>query len=159
MGWPKREDSRIVDQNVDVPVSEFHRSSRDFPRACRVPKVKRYKVCFASCCADFGNRIFATIGIATDDYDMDAKLSQFIGCRTANTACSPCNECCRRIISHFASSLNLKPNIYVPRRGQKTGRGTRPILLLTPTTARPVNTGSYRLVRPGDAASNGLKIR
>src|SRR5882762_2973850 len=123
MGWPKREDSRIVDQNVDVPVSEFHCSSRDFPRARRVPKVKRYKVCFASCCADFGNRLFATIGIATDDYDMDAKLSQFIGCRTANTACPPRNKCCRRIISHFASSLNLKPNIYIPRLGRKTGNG------------------------------------
>jgi len=29
----------------------------------------------------------------------------------------------------------------------------------TLTTARRVNTGSYRLVRLGDAASNGLKIR
>lgn len=29
----------------------------------------------------------------------------------------------------------------------------------TLTTARPVNTGSYDLVRLGDAASNGLKIR
>src|SRR6267142_1131920 len=63
---------------------------------------------------------------------MDAKLSQFIGCRTANTACSPGNKCRRRIISHFVSSLNLKPNIYIPRLGQKTGRRTRPILLLTP---------------------------
>ena len=27
------------------------------------------------------------------------------------------------------------------------------------TTARPVNTGSYRFVRLGDAHSNGLKIR
>src|SRR2546426_368534 len=61
---------------------------------------------------------------------MDAKLSQFIGCRTANTACSPCNKCCRRISSHFASSLNLKPNI--PRLGQKTGRRTRPPPLLPP---------------------------
>jgi hypothetical protein len=26
-------------------------------------------------------------------------------------------------------------------------------------TARPVNTGSYRFVRLGDADSNGLKIR
>jgi len=35
---------------------------------------------------DFRYGLFATIGIATDDYDMDAKLSQFIGCRPANTA-------------------------------------------------------------------------
>jgi hypothetical protein len=30
---------------------------------------------------------------------------------------------------------------------------------VTLTAASPVNTGSYRLVRLGDAASNGLKIR
>ena len=30
---------------------------------------------------------------------------------------------------------------------------------MTLTAASPVNTGSYRLVRLGDAASNGLKIR
>src|SRR5882724_1289775 len=132
MGWPKREDSRTVDQNVDVPVSEFHCSSRDFPRTRRVLKVKRYKICFASCCADLRNRVFAAFVIATDDYDMHAKLSQFIGCRTANTACSSCDKCCRRIISHFASSLNLNPNINIPGLGQKTGRRTRPFLLLTP---------------------------
>src|SRR5438105_7793610 len=67
---------------------------------------------------------------------MNAKLSKFIGCRPANTTCSPCNKCCRQISSHFASSFNLKPNIYIPRLGQKTGRRTRPFLLLTPCACR-----------------------
>src|SRR6266436_1045029 len=118
MGWPKREDSRTVDQNVDVPVYEFHCSSRDFPRARRILKVKRYKVCFASCCADFRYGLFASIGIATDDYDMNAKLSQFIGHRPADTTCSSCNQCCRRISSHFASYLNPKPKHTHPRLRQ-----------------------------------------
>ena len=30
MGGPKRINSRIVDQDINMPVSEFDRSSRDF---------------------------------------------------------------------------------------------------------------------------------
>jgi len=42
-----------------------------------------------------------------------AKLSQFIGNCPANAACSSGNECCQRIISHFAISdlgANVNPS-------------------------------------------------
>src|SRR5439155_22761930 len=102
---PERKDPRIVDQNIDLAVSEFDRSSRHFARARRVSKVRRYKMRFASCCADVRNRLLAAFRIAAYDDDMDAKLSQFIGCRPANTARSSCNECCQRIGSHLQFPL------------------------------------------------------
>ena len=43
----------------------------------------------------------ATLRIAAGDYDMNAKLRQFIGCRSANPAGSACNKCCQRIGSHL----------------------------------------------------------
>ena len=74
MRRPEREDPRIVDQNIDMAVSELDRSSRHFARARRVPKVRRNKIRFASCCADFRNRLLPALRIAAYDYDVDAKL-------------------------------------------------------------------------------------
>src|SRR2546428_14056767 len=59
----------------------------------------------ASCGADVRNRLLAACRIAADDDDMDAKLSQFMGCLPANTARSSCNECCQRIGSHWPFPL------------------------------------------------------
>jgi hypothetical protein len=78
-----------------MAISEFDCSSRHFARARRVSKVRRNKIRFASCCADFGNRFLAALDIAADDQDMDAELGQFIRCGPANTARSSCNKCCR----------------------------------------------------------------
>jgi len=39
------------------------------------------------------NCFLPALGIPADDDDMDAKLSQFVGCRPANSACSSCNKC------------------------------------------------------------------
>jgi hypothetical protein len=45
--------------------------------------------------------------MAAYDYDMDAKLRQFIGCRPANTARSSSNKCCQRIGSHLESPIQI----------------------------------------------------
>src|SRR5947207_985011 len=45
--------------------------------------------------------------MAAYDYDMDAKLRQFIGCRPANTARSSCNKYCQRIGSHLESPIQI----------------------------------------------------
>src|SRR5207244_6619866 len=97
----ERVDPRIVDQNIDTAVTELDRSSGHFARAGRVSKVRRNKIRFASCCADFRNRLPPALGIAAYDNDMDSKLGQFGGCRPANPARSSCNQCCRRIGSHL----------------------------------------------------------
>src|SRR5205807_7252793 len=110
MRRPEREDPRIVDQNIDMVVSERDRSSRHFARSRRVSKVRRNKIRFASCCADFGNRLLAALYITAYDQDMDAKLGQFIGCRPANTARSSCNKCCQRISSHLQFPFQFSSN-------------------------------------------------
>jgi hypothetical protein len=101
MRRPERVDPRIVDQNIDMAVTELDRSSRHFAHAGRVSKVRRNEIRFASRCADFRNRLLPALRIATYDYDTDAKLGQFSGCRPANPARSSCNQCCRRIGSHL----------------------------------------------------------
>ena len=67
MRRPERKDSGIVDQNIDIAISEFDRSSRHFARARRISQVRRNKIRFASCCTDFRNRLLAALGIAAYD--------------------------------------------------------------------------------------------
>jgi hypothetical protein len=106
MRRPKWVDSSVVDQNIDMSVSELDRFSGHFARARRVSQVRRYKIRFASCSADFCNRLVATLRIAAHHYDMDAKRGQFISCRSANPAGSACNKCLQRIGSHLQFSLS-----------------------------------------------------
>jgi hypothetical protein len=101
MRRPKWVDPSVVDQNIDMSVPELDRFFGHFARARRVSQVRRYKIRFASCSADFRNRRVATLRIAAHHDDMDAKLRQFIGCGSANPAGSACNKCCQRIGSHL----------------------------------------------------------
>jgi hypothetical protein len=85
---PERIDPRIIHQNIHMAVSEFDRSFGHFAHARCVPKVRGNEIRFASCSTDLRNCLLSSGRIATYDDDMDAKLSQFIGCRPANPACS-----------------------------------------------------------------------
>jgi hypothetical protein len=89
-----------------MAVSQLDRFSGHFARARRVSQVRRYKIRFASCSADFCNRLVATLRIAAHHYDMDAKRGQFISCRSANPAGSACNKCRQRISSHLQFSFS-----------------------------------------------------
>ena len=60
------------------------------------------EVCFASCCADFGNRVFAAFGIATDDHVLLTKL-----------------------VVILPPVLISRTNIYIPDLGQKTVCGDK----------------------------------
>src|SRR6266480_4632314 len=84
-----------------MTVSELDGSSGHFARARRVPKVRRNKIPFASCGADFCNRLLAAFSIATYDYDVDAKRGELIGYRPADTACATCDQCCGWICTHL----------------------------------------------------------
>ena len=116
MGWPKREDSRTVDQNVDVPVSEFHCSSCDFTGARRVLKVKRYKVGVASCCADFRDRLFARLDIAACYNDVDASLREFLGCSPPNPLVPPVISAVDESLVMVAPFLIQDQHIHSPPR-------------------------------------------
>ena len=65
MGRPERIDPRVIDQNIDMSVSEFDRSFRHIACARSVAKVRGYEIGPASCCADFGNRFLAAFEVAT----------------------------------------------------------------------------------------------
>jgi hypothetical protein len=104
-----------------MAVSEFDRSSRHFARSRRVSKVRRNKIRFASCCADFVNRLPAALHITAYDQDMDVKLGQFIGCRPANTARSSCNKCCRRISGHLQFPFQFSCNGTYDSRERRRG--------------------------------------
>src|SRR5205807_2206520 len=90
MRRPEREDPRIVDQNIDMVVSERDRSSSHLARARRVSKVRRNKIGFASCCTDFRNRFLAALRIAADDDRDDWPLAGFTGqCRSQRKSARP----------------------------------------------------------------------
>ena len=103
----ERKDSRTVDQNIDMALSEFEGSFRHLARRRGVSKVRRYEIRLGSSCADFPNCPLAAFRIAAYDYDMNADLGEFIGGRPPNTARSTSNKCCRRIGSHFISFFNV----------------------------------------------------
>ena len=82
MGRPERIDPRVIDQNIDMTISEFDRSFRYIACARCVSKVSGYEIVLASCCADFGNRFLAALRVATHDQNLRAKLSQLVSqCR------------------------------------------------------------------------------
>src|SRR5207253_10629343 len=99
MRRPQWVDPSVVDQNIDMSVSELDRFSGHFARARRASQVRRYKIRFASCSADFCNRLVATLRIAAHHYDMDAKRGQFISCRSANPAGSACNKAVNELVA------------------------------------------------------------
>jgi len=86
MCGPERIDPSIVDQNIDVGISEFDRPFRHVACAGCISKVRRNKICLASCPANFVDRVLPALGIPAHDQDMDAKVRQFLGRRTTDSA-------------------------------------------------------------------------
>ena len=76
-----------------MAISKLDRFSCHFTRARGVSQVRRNKIRFASRSLKLRNCFLPALGIPADDDDMDAKLSQFVGRRPANSACSSCNKC------------------------------------------------------------------
>src|SRR3954468_6038913 len=100
MRWSEREHPCIVDQNIDMAISEFYRSSRHLARARRVSKVRRDEIGFTSCRANLGNGLVTAFHIPAYDQDMDTEPGQFFRCRPANSARAPGNKCCRGVGTH-----------------------------------------------------------
>jgi hypothetical protein len=73
MRRPEWVDSSVVDQNIDMSVSELDRFSGHFARARRVSQVRRYKIRFASCSADFYNRLVATLRIRPNKTELSRR--------------------------------------------------------------------------------------
>jgi hypothetical protein len=76
-----------------MAISELDRFSGDFTRAHRVSQIRRNKIRFASRSSNLRNRFLTALGVATNDDDLDAKPSQFVGCGPANPARPSRNEC------------------------------------------------------------------
>ena len=94
MCWAEWINPGVVDQDIDMAISELDRLSGDFTRARGISQVRRNEIGFSSRRPNLRNCFFPAFGVTTDNDDMDAKLSQFIGCGTANPAGSSCNKCC-----------------------------------------------------------------
>jgi len=67
MGGPKRINSRIVDQDINITVSKFDRSSGDFTGTRSILKVRRNKVRLPARCSYFRNRLLAAFHISAYD--------------------------------------------------------------------------------------------
>src|SRR5438128_839273 len=98
--------------------SELDRSSGHLARARRILKVRRNKIRFASCGADFCNRLLAAFSIPAYDYDVDSKRGELIGYRPADTACATCDQCCGWICTHLRF-LGSFSSTYRKTRAQK----------------------------------------
>ncbi len=70
MRRPERVHSRIVDQDIDVAVCKFDRSSRHFTDTRSASKIRRNEVRLSTRSTYFSNRLFATLLISTYDYYM-----------------------------------------------------------------------------------------
>jgi len=94
----------LLNQNVDVAISEFERSFRNFACAGGISEIGRNEVCFASCGPNFIDCLLPAFRIATHDHNMDAKLRQFIGCGATDSARSSANKRCRGFGRHVQFS-------------------------------------------------------
>jgi len=63
---PEREDPRIVDQNIDMAVSELDRPAGCCARTRGVSKIRRHKIGVAARCTDLRNRLLAACRTAAD---------------------------------------------------------------------------------------------
>jgi hypothetical protein len=105
MGQPKRIDSRVVDQDIDLAVSKLDRPSRHFSGTRSIPKVRRNEVRLSTRCSYFGNGLFSAFHVATYDHNMDGQLGQFVRYGATNTTCSSCDK---RGCSHFPKSFSCR---------------------------------------------------
>jgi hypothetical protein len=91
----ERVDARIVDEDINLAVSKFDRSSRNFTGTRGVPKVRRDKVRLSTGCSYFGDRLFAAFHIPAYDQHVNAQLGQFVSDSSTNTTRRSGNECGR----------------------------------------------------------------
>src|SRR5579863_337340 len=117
MRGPERIDPRIVDQNIDVAISEFDRPFRHVACASCVSKVRRNKICVASCPANFVDRVLPALGIPAHDQDMDPNLRQFLGRRTTDSTRSSSDK--------GGSSVTFHPQLPKPNPPYLDSHGRR----------------------------------
>jgi hypothetical protein len=91
----KRINTRIVDQDIDMAVSKFDRSSRNFTCTRSVAKVSRNKIRLPARCAYFGYGLFTPFRISAYKQYVHAQPSQFVGHGPTNTAGPSRNKCDR----------------------------------------------------------------
>src|SRR5438552_1339042 len=101
-----------------MTASKLDSSSGYFARARRVLKVRRNKIRFASCGADFRSRLLAAFSITAYDYDVEAKRGELIGYRPAATACATCDQCFGWICAHLRF-LGSFSSTYLKTRAQE----------------------------------------
>ena len=63
MRGPERIDPSIVNQNIDVAISQFDRPFRRVACAGCISKIRRNKIRFACCCANFVDCILTALRI------------------------------------------------------------------------------------------------
>jgi hypothetical protein len=93
----------VIDQHVDMAVSQLDGLFRDRTGARSIAKVGRDEIGFPARRPYFGNRPFTTFHVAAHDHDMNARLRQFVGYRAADTARRSGDKGCRR---HDGASLS-----------------------------------------------------
>ena len=86
IGRPERKHAGVIDQDVDMAVSQLDGLLRDRSGAHSIAKVGRDEIGFPARRPYFGNRPFTAFLIAAHDHDMNARLRQFVGCRAADSA-------------------------------------------------------------------------
>jgi hypothetical protein len=96
MRRPEWKHAGIIDQHVDMAVSQLDGLLRDRSGARSIAKVGRDEIGFPARRPYFGNRPLTAFLIATHDHDMNARLRQFVGYRAADTARCSGNKSCRR---------------------------------------------------------------
>jgi hypothetical protein len=93
MCWTEWINPSVVDQDIDMPISDLDRFSCHFTRARGVSQVRRNKIRFAYRSLKLRNCFLPALSIPADDDDVDAKLSEFVGCSPADPARPSGNEC------------------------------------------------------------------
>ena len=78
MRWPEQINSRVVDQNIHVAISELDRSLRYLACAVCVSKIRQNKIRFASRGPDFVDCLLTALRIAPYNQYVDAELRQLM---------------------------------------------------------------------------------
>ena len=94
MRWAEWINPGVVDQDIDMAISELDRFFGDFPRARGISQIRRNKIRFASCSSNLRNCSLPALGIPADDDNMVAELGQFVGRSPADSARPSGNKCC-----------------------------------------------------------------
>src|SRR5215469_5568393 len=100
MRRPEGVDACIVNEDIDVPVSEIDCSLPHLAYRCCVSKVGGYEICFAACRANLVDRLLTAFRISAHNQDMNTKLSQFHRSGKTDSAGPSRNERYRIALCH-----------------------------------------------------------